>query len=371
MPDSRLKQGYVLLVSPAYWISSDPPEDIGMPSLETKPLLALLTAMVLAGLRNSVIHPEACDIESLGQGLSSTVKDSMRSSETEDAQHGGTFGEHVRRHHITPSRAVSELWQVLAFSYDTTGISSTSRILRRTRVQPLRHQQGFTPQPLITPLPTSSPDLPGTRAACPALGALPNPPELPEPRHSLVLHEHVPYAGCLEAWRGTLDQSKRVLAKLFLHEHVESAHCEAYAYERFLSVPNIEGVIVPRYWGTYTYRGEFYVIVLEDTGPKLKSFHDCNRDQRYDFRHYVRRLPGSLTLSCLFPCRETIMSHTRVLHNSGIGFPATASHFTGVAEGDLRIVDFGDSFEHKCDPETCDALKKLIHLLGEVESNPS
>ena len=288
VPDSRLEQGHVLLVSPAYWLSSVPPQGFGMLSLETKPVLALLTAMVLAGLRDPVIHPVSCDIESLGQGLSNAIRDGMRPSETEYIPRGGASGEQVRRHHITP-QAVSELSQVLAFSYETTGISSTSRVLRRTRVQ--QHQQGFTPQPLITPLPNSSPDLPDTRAACPALGTLPNPPGLPEPRHSLVLHEHVPYAGCLEAWRGTLDQSKRVLAKLFLREHVESAHCEAYAYERFLSVPDIEGVIVPRYWGTYTYRGEFYVIVLEDTGRKLKSFRDCNPKQRYDFRHYVRHLP--------------------------------------------------------------------------------
>jgi hypothetical protein len=94
------------------------------------------------------------------------------------------------------------------------------------------------------------------------------------------------YAGCLEAWRGTLDQTTRVLAKLFLNEDVASAAREAYAYEHFLSVPHIEGVIVPRYWGTYTYRGEFYVIVLEDTGPKLRSFRDCNPRQRCEYRHY-------------------------------------------------------------------------------------
>jgi hypothetical protein len=92
------------------------------------------------------------------------------------------------------------------------------------------------------------------------------------------------YEGCLEAWRGTLDQTTRVLAKLFLNEDVASAHREAYAYEHFLSVPHIEGVIVPRYWGTYTYRGEFYVIVLEDTGPKLKSFRDCSPRQRCEYR---------------------------------------------------------------------------------------
>ena len=65
------------------------------------------------------------------------------------------------------------------------------------------------------------------------------------------------------------------------------------------------------------------------------------------------------------------MNHTRVLHDSGIGFPAAASHFTGVTESNLRIVDFGDSFEHKCDPETCEELKKLIRLLDEVGSHPS
>jgi len=95
------------------------------------------------------------------------------------------------------------------------------------------------------------------------------------------LHEHVAYEGCLEAWRGTLDERTRVLVKLFLHEHVESAHREASTYERLLSVPHVEGIVVPRYWGTYTFRGEFYVIMLEDTGPKLRSFRDCNYTQRY------------------------------------------------------------------------------------------
>lgn len=64
------------------------------------------------------------------------------------------------------------------------------------------------------------------------------------------------------------------------------------------------------------------------------------------------------------------MNHARVLHDSGVGFPAAASHFTGATEGNLRIVDFGDSFEHKCDPETCEELKKLIRLLNEVGSHP-
>lgn len=147
--------------------------------------------------------------------------------------------------------------------------------------------------PLINPPPISSPDLPSSLEACPPLGALPNPPELPEPSHSLVLHEHIPHEGCLEAWRGTLDQTTNVLAKLFLNEHVESAHREAYAYERFLSVPHIEGILVPRYWGAYTYRGEFYVIVLEDTGPKLRSFRDCSPQQRCDYQYNLRRLDES------------------------------------------------------------------------------
>ena len=179
--------------------------------------------------------------------------------------------------------------QVLAFSYRTKGVSETVRFLRRARVQPYQipYQQGIGRRSLTIPLPISSPDLPISKEACPALGSLPDPPGLPEPRHSLVLHEHVMYEGCLEAWRGILDQTIHVLAKLFLNEDVASAHREAYAYEHFLSVPHIEGVMVPRYWGTYTFRGEFYVIVLEDTGPKLKSFRDCNPRQRCECRRFL------------------------------------------------------------------------------------
>src|SRR6266850_1401542 len=300
--DCHLEHGHVFLVSPVYWLTSDPPGDTGTASFEAKPLSALLTAMILAGLKDPIIHPVACHLGSLGQDLlSRPIEDSIRSSETDvSSSLSGASREQVRRKHITPSQAVSKFSQVLSFSYDTNGVSSTTRVLRRARVQQLQHQQEFIPRPLITPFPSSSPDLPVTLEACPALGALPNPPGLPEPRHSLVLQEHVTYEGCLEAWRGTLDQTKRVLAKLFLHEHVESAHREAYAYERFLSVPAVEGIIVPRYWGTYTYRGEFYVIVLEDTGPKLKSFRDCNPRQRCDFRHVGHRPGCNLTPSCLF-----------------------------------------------------------------------
>jgi hypothetical protein len=59
------------------------------------------------------------------------------------------------------------------------------------------------------------------------------------------------------------------------------------------------------------------------------------------------------------------MNHARQLHGSGLGFPATVSHFTNAADGNFRIVDFGDSFEHQCNPETCEELKKLIRLLNE------
>lgn len=167
--------------------------------------------------------------------------------------------------------------QVLALSYEAAGVSSAARLLRGAR---LPRQDETNSQLRTTPLPNSSPIIPPAPDDCPALGTLPDPPGLPEPRHRLVLHEHIAYEGCLEAWRGTLDESKEVLAKLFLHEHIESAHREACAYERNLSAPRVEGTTVPCYWGTYTYRGEFYVIVLEDTGPKLKSFRDCNSRQR-------------------------------------------------------------------------------------------
>lgn len=81
--DSRLEQGHTLLVSPAYWASSLSPEDFGTSVLEIKPLPALLTAMVLAGLADAVIHPVACDLESLGPILlSSVVTKSGRSIET-------------------------------------------------------------------------------------------------------------------------------------------------------------------------------------------------------------------------------------------------------------------------------------------------
>jgi hypothetical protein len=167
--------------------------------------------------------------------------------------------------------------QVLAFSYEAAGVSPATRLLRRARLR--QQDEGSSRLPTI-PLPYSSPILPAVPDECPALGTLLDPPGLPEPRHRLVLREHVAYKDCLEAWRGMLDQSREVLAKLFLHEHIESAHREASAYERILSVPRVEGTAVPRYWGTYTYRGEFYVIVLEYTGSKLKSFRDYTPRQR-------------------------------------------------------------------------------------------
>jgi hypothetical protein len=61
-----------------------------------------------------------------------------------------------------------------------------------------------------------------------------------------------------------------------------------------------------------------------------------------------------------------MMNYAQGLHKSGLGFPAAVSHFTCTAEGDVRIVDFGDSFEHHCDPETCEELRKLLRLLDNV-----
>ncbi|KAI9461211.1 hypothetical protein BJY52DRAFT_214579 [Lactarius psammicola] len=321
--DSRLEQGHTLLVSPAYWVSSERPGDSDAADLEAKPLPALLTAVVLAGLRDPVINPAACELESLGAVLpSSTTAERRRSSETES---------------VVPGSGVSKE-QVLAFSYEAVGVSPATRLLRRAR---LRRQDEATSRLPTIPLLNSSPIIPPVPEDCPALGTLPDPPGLPEPRHRLVLREYVAHEGCLEAWRGTLDQSRQVLAKLFLHEHIESAHREVCAYERFLSAPRIKGTTVPRYWGTYTYRGEFYVIVLEDTGPKLRSFRDCDLRQR-----------------------KAIVRHARKVHGSGLGFPAVESHFTRSADGGIRIVDFGDSFEHRCDPETCEELKKLIRALA-------
>src|SRR6267154_973672 len=82
--DCRLEHRHVLLVSPVYWLSAVRPGDFAALTLEAKPLLALLTAMVLAGLREPVIHPVACDLESLGQAfLSSTARDDICSSDTD------------------------------------------------------------------------------------------------------------------------------------------------------------------------------------------------------------------------------------------------------------------------------------------------
>jgi hypothetical protein len=86
-------------MSPAFWLSSEPPEDPGMPLLEAKPLPALLTAMVLAGLRQPVIHPAACDLERLGPiFLSSPASSNMSSAGAEvSTSHSGVSGEQVRR----------------------------------------------------------------------------------------------------------------------------------------------------------------------------------------------------------------------------------------------------------------------------------
>jgi hypothetical protein len=259
---------------------------------------------------------------------------------------------------------------VLAFSYDATGVSSATRVLRRAR---LGQQEEGTSQLPTPPHLNSSPIVPPVPDDCPTLGTLPDPPGLPEPQQRLVLREHIVYEGCLEAWRGTLDQSEQVVAKFFLHEHIESAYREAVAYERSLSVPRVEGTTVPRYWGTYTYRGEFYVIVLEDTGPKLKSFRDCNPRQRCVATTGTCSAPELIVTSFVLflppggACRRAIIRHARKVHGSGLGFPAALSHFTRNSNGDIRVVDFGDSFEHRCNPETCEGLRKLVRLLDEVE----
>ena len=99
MSDSRLEHGPVLLVSPVYWLSAARPGDFAKLTLEAKPLLALLTAMVLAGLREPVIHPVACDLESLGQAFpSSTARDEICSSETDmSTPSSGASSEQVGR----------------------------------------------------------------------------------------------------------------------------------------------------------------------------------------------------------------------------------------------------------------------------------
>ena len=97
--DCRSEQGRVLLISPAFWLSSEPPEDPGVPLLQAKPLPALLTSLVLAGLKQPVIHPAACDLERLGPiFLSSSASDNTSSAGTEvSTSHSGVSGEQVRR----------------------------------------------------------------------------------------------------------------------------------------------------------------------------------------------------------------------------------------------------------------------------------
>jgi hypothetical protein len=71
-----------------------------MPLLEAKPLPALLTAMVLAGLSQPVIHPTACDLERLGPiCLSSPANNNMSSSSGTEVStsRSGVSREQVRR----------------------------------------------------------------------------------------------------------------------------------------------------------------------------------------------------------------------------------------------------------------------------------
>jgi hypothetical protein len=71
-----------------------------MPLLEAKPLPALLTAMVLAGLKQPVISPAACDLERLEPiFLSSPASNNMSSSGTgvSTTSVSGVSREQVRR----------------------------------------------------------------------------------------------------------------------------------------------------------------------------------------------------------------------------------------------------------------------------------
>jgi hypothetical protein len=99
VPDSRLEQGHTLLVSPAYWVSSGHSGDSGAPNLEAKPILSILTAIVLAGQWPPFIQPASCELESLGPILpNSTAINRELSSETDAVAPGsGVPTEHVRQ----------------------------------------------------------------------------------------------------------------------------------------------------------------------------------------------------------------------------------------------------------------------------------
>ena len=86
-------------MSPAYGVSSEHSGDSGAPDLEAKPLLALLTALVLAGLWHPLILPAPCGPEILRPVLPSSVASNHRySSETEGVVPScGVFEERVRR----------------------------------------------------------------------------------------------------------------------------------------------------------------------------------------------------------------------------------------------------------------------------------
>ncbi len=72
-----------------------------MPLFEAKPLPALLTAIILVGMRQPVIRPVACNLESqepIFRLLSGPASDNMSSSGTETSTpHGGVSKEQVRR----------------------------------------------------------------------------------------------------------------------------------------------------------------------------------------------------------------------------------------------------------------------------------
>lgn len=179
------------------------------------------------------------------------------------------------------------------------------------------------------------------------------------------------YEGCLEAWRGnSRSDYARARQTLSQREHgIRGAR--GVRIRTYIFCPTHRGSHRPaQYWGNLdcTYRGDFYVIVLEDTGPKLKTVIPDRGAS--EFLHF--HLETRCHQPCFVSCRETMVNYAQGLHKSGLGFPVAVSHFTctGTAEGDVRIFDLRDFFENHCDPETCEELRKLLRLLNNVVPLP-
>lgn len=72
-----------------------------MPLLEAKPLPALLTAVVLAGLKEPLIYPAVCDLERLGPIFPSSLACASGSGDNcrtgVSASHSEASREQVRR----------------------------------------------------------------------------------------------------------------------------------------------------------------------------------------------------------------------------------------------------------------------------------